>query len=969
MSDKFNLIKTKTVTEINAETFLYEHIKTGARLFYIKNDDPNKVFDIAFRTPPEDDTGCPHILEHSVLNGSKHFPAKNTFTELCKGSVKTFLNAFTMADLTSYPIASTNDKDFMNLMHVYLDAVLYPNIYNSPDILKQEGWHHELLKPGAEIIYKGVVYNEMKGAFSSPETIMSKKITHIQNPDTPYRFESGGDPEIIPQLTWERFKAFHQRYYHPSNCWIILYGDLDIVQTLEFIDTNYLSHFDKINPGSDLPWQQPFSVPITVEEPYSIGEEENPEGKYYLSLNFTCGDVLDIFTCSQLAILTQILMDSPASPLNRALLESDLCEESSARFNDYCRQPMLSITCKNVKQENLKPLRNFIFEHLKNLVRDGIDKKLIEGTINKNEFFLREADMRGFPKGLFYAMSALKTWLHDGDPLSNLEFEPILDELRRGLKEPLYEQLIDKYILQNPHSSTIHLEPVPGLVSKRDEQTRIILQGYKNTLNDEQIKALIEDNLKLQQWQSTPDTEEDLEKIPFISLSDIKKEAEPLFNEVEQHGKTTLLKHAVNTSGIVYLNAYFDISHLPESDLPWVKLLTDLVGNLDTANLSFAELSNEIDIHTGGIHLSLSFFNDWRDSGKVLPKLTLEGKCVLAKTEKLLQLMVEHTFKTVFTDLDRIKQLITELKAHSHMRVINAGSVIATRRMLAQDNLYNHWLDLTQGMEFYRYLLEVEKQLAENPTAVSGKLAAMLRQVFTKDNLIISITSSETDIGQVWHKIGMLTDEIRQENLPEVEYKVEPNKINEGIFAPVNVQYCAQGGNYSQLGYAYSGKMEVLENILSNDFLMQEIRVKGGAYGIMVNFSRFGYLSFCSYRDPNLAGTLAVYGKVYDYLKNFHCTSHEFEKYIIGTVASLDMPQTPSQKGTNGDYYHITGLDFADKQKLRDEVLSTTIEDIRQYANMIAEVMKKKQYAVFGVEANLKEHSGLFDVILPAIPA
>jgi len=964
----YKLIQQKKVTEINSEVFIYEHVKTGARLLYVKNDDVNKVFSISFKTPPEDSTGCPHILEHSVLNGSKNFPAKNTFTELMKGSMKTFLNAFTSSDKTSYPIASTNDQDFFNLMNVYLDAVLYPNIYNSPDVLKQEGWHHELFKPEDDIVYRGVVYNEMKGAFSTPETILFRKNEQAQFPDTPYGFESGGDPEVIPELTWERFKAFHSRYYHPSNSYIYLYGNLDIDKSLAFIDEKYLAAFERTEPKSDIPLQAAFEQPKKLVESYSIGEEESPEGKNYLALNFTCSNLLDIETTSAMATLQEALMDSPASPLKLAIQRSNLCADSFSYYDDGCLQPTLSIICKHVKDEDIDTLNDLIMNELSRISQSGLDKKLIEATINSKEFILREAERGNFPKGLFYNMTAIRSWLHGGDPLSYLAFEPILAYLRKGLTEPMYERLIQQYLLHNNHASRIVLKPVKGLVQQKEAKAVEILAAHKASLNDAQIDALIQDNQRLQEWQSTPDTPEDIAKIPFINLKDIKREMDKLPLEVEKLDKTTLLRHDVFTNGILYLGAYFDLQHMPEEDLPWVSLLSHLMGNMDTENYSFADLSNEIDINTGGISVGLDLQQNSCNPDLPLPKILIRSKAVYAKADKMLELASEYAFRTTFKDTDRLHQLIRETKSRVQMMIIGGGHQMAIRRMLAQTHQLHQWQDMTEGMEYYKFLDEVDKRMTDDPQKVVSKLSEISKLVYNQNNLTLSITSPKDEITKAISKLDILTGQISKQEIKPADNKFNPTVKKEGIIAPVNVQYCAQGGNFKKLGYEYSGKMMVLANILRNDFLMQELRVKGGAYGILVQFARFGYCHFCSYRDPNLTETYDTYKNIPQYLKSFDCSDRDFEKYIIGTMAELDMPMTPFQKGFHSARNYLSGITEADRQRLRDEVLSTTKEDIRAYAEMIEALIKEQQIAAFGVEGKLKKHSNLFDVITPAIP-
>jgi len=963
----FKLMNNKMIKEINSEAFIYEHTQTGAKLLYLKNSDPNKAFSIAFRTPPVDNTGCPHILEHSVLNGSQRFPAKNTFTELVKGSMKTFLNAFTGSDKTMYPIASTNEQDFFNLMNVYLDAVLHPNIYNSADTLKQEGWHYELFSPDAEITYKGVVYNEMKGAFSSAEAILSRKIQQVQFPDTPYGLESGGDPQYIPELTWEEFKAFHQRFYHPSNSWIVVYGDLDIDKALTFIDKQYLNAYERTIPNSEIPLQKPFPEQIKVTESYPIGEDENPAGKNYMCLNFTVGTVLDVALTNAMSTLKQILMDSPASPLRLAIQQSNLCADNYASFDDSVLQPTFSIYCKHITDENIEPLTELIYKELRRIASEGIDKKLIEATINSREFVLREAEMNHFPKGLYYGFVSTRNWMQGGDPLSYLEFEPMLAEMRKGLSEPMFEHLIEEYLLKNTHSSRIILKPVKGLVKERDDKTRQKLAAYKASLSEQEITDLIKDNQRLQQWQSEPDKEEDIAKIPFISLKDIKKEAEALPLEVEESGSVTLLKHPVFTNGIVYLSAYFDIDHLSEEDLQWLSVFVSLAGSLDTQNYSFGDLSNEIDIYTGGIYVDYSFYNDNRNPEVLLPKLLLRSKSVYSKVEKMLELSAELAFRTRFEDAERISQLIKETKSRIQMSLIGYGHQVAIRRMLAQDSKLHRWNELTEGMQFYGFLCDLEKKMEQSPQAVLDKLQSLSEMLFTKKNLLISITSPQDDIKQVIKTLPVLTDCVKEHEYVKAEKPFTPVKKNEGIIAPVNVQFCAQGGNFIKLGFEYSGKMQVLTNILRNDYLMQELRVKGGAYGILVLFSRNGYMYFCSYRDPNLAETLQVYKDTAQYLKDFTCSERDFEKYIIGTMADFDMPLTPYLKGVNSDANYISKITQEQRQQQRDEVLSIRIADIKEYSALVEEVMKLHQIAVFGVESKIKDNKNLFDIIIPAV--
>lgn len=963
----YKLIQTKTIAEIHADVFIYEHIKTGSQVMYVKAEDKNKVFCITFKTPPEDNTGCPHILEHSVLNGSKNFPSKDTFTELMKGSMKTFLNAFTASDKTMYPIASTNAKDFVNLMQVYLDAVFYPKMQTNEEILMQEGWHYELFKPEDDIVYKGVVYNEMKGAFSSPESVLIRYVEQSQFPDTPYHFESGGDPDFIPELTWKKFKAFHSKYYHPSNSRIFVYGDMDINETLGFIDEQYLKDFDKLELHNAIALQTPFLEPLKLEKTYPISAADEAEGKNYLSLNYTYGNVLDVNVTSALSTLKQILMDSPASPLKQAILDSNLAADSFAYMNDSNLQPTLSIICKHVRTEDIEPLKAIILATLQSLVANGIDKKLIEATINSKEFALREADMNHFPKGLYYNMVSLASWLHDGDPTSYLEFEPILAYLRQGLTEPLFENLIQSMILANPHSSEILLIPEKGLNEKKEAELQEKLAAYKASLTPKKMEKLIEANNKLLAWQNEAVSPADIEKIPCISKADISplSESHPLI--VEEHGDVTLLKHPIFTNGIVYFNAYFDLKHVALPDFQWLSLLVDLVGNLNTRNYTYAEINNEIDIHTGGISIDLSLISDNRDFENIQPKLVLSSKCIMQKVDKMLELLTEYGMGTLFTDTVRISQLIKETKSRIQMMILGSGHLVAIRRMIGQHSKLQKLTDMTEGLDYYEFLCDVEAKLEEDALYVANRLTDLLRDAVTKRNMLISITSDEADLPQIWEETRKFLDKIVNEKLYPAEWSIVTAKENTGYYAPVNVQYCAKGGNFVKHGYEYSGKMMVLTNILRNDFLMQELRVKGGAYGAMTGFARNGNMFFCSYRDPNLAESLAVYDQVAEYVANFSCSERDLEKYIIGTMSELEMPKTPSQKANESNSDFITGLTFADHQKIRTEVLSTTLDDIRGFAPLIKAVMAENQFCVFGSEKKIQDNAEIFDKVIPAI--
>ncbi len=961
----FELIQSREIKELGAHYNRYVHKKSGAELIHLACDDNNKAFNISFTTIPEDDTGCPHIMEHSVLNGSKNYPAKGTFMELIKGSLNTFINAMTSSDWTSYPVASTNDKDFHNLMRVYLDAVLRPRIYEEPRILDQEGWHLELFDEEGEINYRGVVYNEMKGAFSSIDGLMGRMCQHAQFPDTPYGFESGGDPEAIPELTHEKFETFHQKYYDPSNSMIWLYGDMDIDATLKIIDSEYLADFDDPGIRVECPLQKPFSRKKKIKYQYPLADEKDPEGQYYLALNFSYGKVTDPNLAVALPLLGELMMRTPASPLKTAIRQSDLCKDSQIYVQNDILQPTISIVCKQVKKDDLDNLAKLIHGEMKRIVKEGFDKKLIKAVINSKEFFLREAQMQGFPKGLFYNLHVLGTWNHGGDPLDILCFEGYLKELRRGLTEPYFENLLEAFCLKNHHQSEIHFEPVPGLIAQQEAATRKKLDEYKKSLSPKEIKELIKHNEELKAWQEEPDSEEDLLKIPLLSLSDVDPKAQEMPCEMETGKGYTLLKHPVQTNGVVYLKVFFDLAHATQEALPWLKLYSTLLSQINSENYSYAELGNEIRNHTGGIQVNLDILSSYQDPDEILPKLILTGKAISSKMPNLMDLAAEFALRPIFDDPKRIKGLIREIKANMEEFVISRGVNVAINRMFCPFSQLHALKDKVAGLDYLQFLTELEAHLDQDIDKIIGELKWVQTHFFNLRKSVISITANPGMLPKLTGGLNALLSKFTNEDYQPVEQVFETEVINEGIAAPVKIQYVIKGGNFFRKGYSYSGKLRVLSNILSNEFLYKELRVKGGAYGGGAGFGLDGYQFFYSYRDPNLRESLDVYDRVPEFVRSFDCSKREMDKYILGDISQLDYPKTPEAMGLQATLDYITGFTQADRQQIRDEVLATEARDLRIYADMIQAVLDENNYAIFGNEAKIKAAADLFDVITP----
>ena len=961
----FRLIKEQTVKEVGSTAFEFVHEKTGARLFYLKNDDDNKVFSIAFRTPPTDDTGVAHIVEHSVLCGSRKYPLKEPFVELVKGSMNTFLNAMTYPDKTVYPVASRNDKDFKNLMDVYLDAVFYPEIYRKPEILMQEGWHYEIENPEEPLSYSGVVYNEMKGALSSPDDLLSRRIMASLFPDTTYGCESGGDPEAIPALTQEMFIDFHRRYYHPSNSYIYLYGDLDLEERLEYLDREYLSNFERIPVPSKIDRQQPFGEMKRIEEFYPISQDEAPEEKTFLSLNLLTGESLDTKTMLGLSILEHALLRSPAAPLRKALVDARLGMDVDSSFEDEMLQPMFSIIINSSEADRAEKFYSLVMEKLKELRDQGIDRTLLEASINIHEFRLREADFGSAPKGLIYGLRSLRSWLYEGDPALYLYYEDILAEIKREFKEGYFEALVDKYFLKNNHKTLLVLKPSKTMAAEREKAQEEALAKLKAGLSEDELRQIVENVKKLKERQQEPEKPENLEKIPLLKRADIRKESDILPLEERGIGDVKVLCSSLETHGILYMNLYFDALRLPQEKLNYAYLLTDLLGNVDTKRHSYEDLANLVNLNIGGLSQELCAYTRKNEPDSFMPLMKLKSKALAAKLPELCGILSEILTESVFTNSKRIREIVEQeivgielsLQRSAHSLV---GGKVAS--YLSRAGAYND-----AGMlPYYRFLKDFLAHYEERFEEVSGAMAEVLPCLINRNGLLLSVTCNEEVYGNLVKELPTLIDSFSDKVYPEADYQFELKSLNEGIMSPSRVQYVAKGANYIKLGHEYSGTLRVVETVLRYDYFWNRIRVQGGAYGALTCFNQNGFMYFCSYRDPRLSETLEVFDGTADYLRNFEVSDREMDKYVIGTMSTVDTPLTPQMKGNAAAECYIRGISYEDRQRSRDEIIAAKQEDIRRVADIIDDCMKADNLCVFGNEELLKKEKDIFGSLLYA---
>lgn len=963
----YRFVFDEKLEDLNGWGAYIVHEKSGARLALIKNEDNNKVFYIGFRTPPKNSTGVSHIIEHCVLCGSKNFPAKDSYIELAKGSLNTFLNAMTYADRTLYPVASQNDQDFKNLMHVYLDAVLLPNIYSRDEIFKQEAWHYELENEEDELKLNGVVYNEMKGVFSSPEQQLLRLNQNTLFPDTAYGVESGGDPDCIPELTYEEFLEFHRNYYHPSNSYIYLYGDMDFEERLIWLDKEYLSKYDYLEVDSEIGTQEGFDSLREIEAFYSIGEDESTKENTYLSLNVAIGGNKNKEIALGFQILDYVLYEAPGAPVKQALLDAGIGKDILSQINNEYLQSTISIIAKNAEESMKQEFLSVIRATLSKLLDEGLNEKSIRGAINLFEFKYREADYGSDPKGLIYGLRVMKSWLFNEDkPFRHLKDNSLYDKMKKYIGTGFYERLIKDYILNNNHASLVVLKPKVGLNKIREAKTKERLASYKKSLSNEEIRDIIKDTIRLREYQETPSTKEELETIPLLTRDDIGLDPQPLYNEEKIIDGVRVIHHEVFTNEIAYFRLLFDIKDIPKELIPYISLLSAVLGYVDTDNYSYLEYSNEVNLYTGGLYHNVISFSIKDKADEYLPMFEIKAKVMYDKLPEAFRLINEVLYHTQLKDYKRLKEIIDEMKSRIQMMFQSSGHVVAVNRAMSYYSAGGLFKELTQGISFSNFLEDLTANYGQMKDTVIAKLKELIDTVFVKDKLLISITADKAGYEEFSKGLLPLIKSLR-EKASERQFlgydrvPLKPRCLNEGFKTAMQVQYVARAGNYFKAGYKYTGALKVLRMILSYDYLWTNVRVKGGAYGCMCGFSGVdGDVYFTSYRDPNLRETNQVYENIPEFIKGYTRDERDITKSIIGTISTLDSPLTPQTKGARSLSMLLSGLTYEDLKKERDDIINVTQEDIRALNKLVHAVLDQGNICVLGNESKIEEEKDLF---------
>ena len=959
---EYEILDEHRVEDVQSDGFILRHKKSGARIAILSNNDDNKVFYIGFRTPPEDETGVPHIIEHTTLCGSKKFPVKDPFIELAKGSLNTFLNAMTYPDKTVYPIASCNDQDFKNLMDVYLDAVFNPNITKYEEIFKQEGWHYELTGKDDELKINGVVYNEMKGAYSSPDEVLSSQIYRSLFPDNTYSKDSGGNPEYIPKLTYQAYLDFYHKYYHPSNSYIYLYGDMDVVERLEWLDKEYLSLYDYKKVNSEINKQPAFDEIKNVEAQYSITMDDSQENKTYLSYNRVVGDTLDEMLYQAFDVLDYALVSSPGAPVKQALIDAGIGDDVYGSYDAGILQPVFSFVAKNANASQADEFESIIENTLKEVVKTGINKEALLAGINSSEFKFREADFGQFPKGLLFGLNCLDSWLFDDmKPFIHLECLGTFAKLRKAVDTDYFEKLIQEYLLDNTHGSSVTVKPKRGLGNEREEALAKELSDYKASLSDEEIKKLIEDTEHLKKYQEEPSSDEDLRKLPMLTRADMKKNAMPFSNIEDELLDVKVVRHDIESNGIDYISFLFDAGDFAQSELGYLGFFTNALGLVNTEKYSYTDLANATNIYTGGISTGTASHPDIKDRNNFVFKFEVKLKVLEKNLDKALELMQQMLLASDFSDTKRLGEIVAQIKARLQANLSSSGHLVAAMRSMSSFSRYALYQDELKGVAFYRSICRIEKELSESPKSVSDKLAAIAKKLFARNRMLISFTGNNEAYGNAKPSLEKVIAGFDKMSAVGNQAEVHFNTAKEAFIDASQIQYVAKTGDFICEGYEYTGALRLLRIILSYDYLWINVRVKGGAYGCMNTFLRSGESYFVSYRDPNLSDTLDVYDRIPEYIKSFSPDERDMTKYIIGTFSALDTPMNPEAKGSRSLSAYLEGITYEQIQKERNEILNAQPEDIRRLADLVEAVLKKDSICVIGNENMIKESAGLFE--------
>lgn len=960
----YKLIQEKHIKDVNSDCVLLEHEKTGAKVFLMKNDDDNKTFGIGFKTLPKDNTGICHIIEHSVLSGSRKFQTKEPFMDMVKISMATFLNALTFPDKTIYPVSSRNEKDFKNLMDVYMDAVFYPVMKKDRRIFMQEGWHYELENAEDELNIKGVVYNEMKGAYSVPETTLYYRVNNALCPDTVYAMESGGEPYEIPNLTYENFCDFHSRYYHPSNSYIYLYGDCDMEERLEFLDREYLSNFEKEKIDNFEGSQKPFENTKNVFDEYSVSKDEDTKNKTFLAYSSCFGESNGLKDGIIGKLLSEILVDMQGAYLKEALLKANICEDVSSISMESTKFSSFGVYVINSEREYLDKFKEIVENVLREVVKNGIGKEKLIAVLNRTEFSIREL-LNSTTAGVEYFFSIFDTWLYGGSPMDSLTFDEALSEIREDiLNNRLLERVIEEKILNNNHKAFIVLSPNSGLNDKKDLAQKEWLKRYKDSLSQIQIEKIIENTKNLIEYQQTESTEEQKATIPKLKIEDIDKETLKIPNEVEKIEDITVLKHNIFTSGINYVDICFDLKHISKDEIVYLSLVENLLKSLDKKSMTYKDFSVETFLRCGGVSTSITTLTNAKNREKFVPKFVVSVKFLGEKLKETVELLKVLLKETIFTDKNRIKEEVLSIKGELEQDVLGAGHMYGINRAKSYFSNKACYDERFKGLDYLKFIQDLAENFDDRIDNVLEKMEFVYNRMFKQNETIVNITTTEENFEEIKKAFVECVKEFPRFEDISYDFTFERENLKEGIATSSDVNYVTFAGDLKKLGIEYSGSFSLLSKILSTTHMHNNIRAIGGAYGAGLSITRDSEMLMFSYRDPNLKSTKETFNSVGKYVSEMEITEEELESFKISLVKDFNPLLTPKHKGYTSMVMYITGSDEKELELYLGQLLNTKLEDLRELGKVIDEVLSQDGFVVVGNTNKIKENSKEFKNIV-----
>ena len=949
----FTITRVVDVPDVSGRLFEMVHQGSGASLLYLDRRDENKTFAIGFRTLPQDDTGVFHILEHSVLCGSDKYPVKEPFVELLKGSQNTFLNAMTYEDRTVYPVSSRNPKDFLNLVSVYMDAVLHPTALKDSRIFRQEGWHFEL-DDEDNLIYNGVVYNEMKGAYSSPDEISVAAAKATLFPNTPYKYESGGAPKAIPDLTFEEFCASHARFYHPSNAMMFLDGDIDVDTTLALLD-DFLREYTPIEKTEDIAPQAAVDGGV-VTTYYEISENEDPEGKCRLSLNYVYGSPED----GKLVLATNILIDallgSNDAPLKKAILKSGLAEDFDT-FTNRTVQQSIQMEARGIKEENLDALENLIIDSIKKIAEDGIDKNAISSALNAIEFKLREKDYGSFPKGVAFALSVFGATNYGRSPEAALSYEADVKEIRDAIDTDYFEKTLLAMTVDNPHRSKVILLPDKEMGKKISAEEKERLAKIKASMTPDELATIKAEAEALKAWQASADTEENLAKLPTLGIEDVYVSESTTPTEIHKIAGAEVINHPIDTSSIGYYKLLFKASDLDCEEIFALNILSVLFGNVKTKNYTPLEVQNLIKANLGGLSFGLTMAGKGED---VSTYLVVSGSSLDSKREDFRSILTEVLLTSDLGDKEALKNLLMQSKLMAEDMFSQSGHAVAIGRVNA--SLYTDGVmkEYISGYEAYKLLCSLIDNYDSQIDEFVEKITKLHQRVVTQERLTVSVTGAlDQDF------ISALVADLPKDGITPSRASIKPLGFkSEAIIVPSRVSYAVIGADAGEETKDLIGALMVSRSILSYEYLWNQIRVLGGAYGAGFMARRQGFIGCYSYRDPSPINSIEKYKECGDFLSGICSSDIDLTKFIIGAIGEYDGLTTPRLAGSKATADYLSGWTPEDDAKVLTDMKSTNKETLARVADLLTKTFDNAVTCVVGSREHIEANSHAFDNII-----